>query len=627
MLTMARKKISSESRYARVRLVFAPYEDESPKDSLVRVHIRATDGEALRIKSEPFNFDAEGRNWRYFHAIPGETEWSLEFSIPEGTVDIELSVANWANKNNEKGGLEDRVQYGAIDESLTRFNSDMSNVSEVTPREVDDFFWRRDVHPGKSFTLEWETLSGPGRSLFVVKYLDSEGEELLPAEDLPVHPRYGTYFYVQEEGGEKHSKGGIEKRRRELTAPPEAKEISIHGIRWGDKPSKLVSNITLEVSGGSSFSLQDAKDSWVRELEVNDRILVLYTTAGPLDPKNKLLLRTNRLAMECADNGWKVLLVPFSRVNSTLESHRPHTNILQISTEDLPVVIDEVLQKEISGSRVFICSSRTDLLALGLQNRLQDYGWKTVYETRDDMEEFRRVGYSKWYRPGLELRYARTADALIATAPRLKERISTIAGRDDIERIPNAGPDSLFKMCADMRTVDNFLEHRSTPIVGYLGHMTSAWFDWQYLVAAAASLREITFEIIGPGVPEDIYLPSNVVVYGQLSHEDSIEIVKRWRVGLIPFIESRLTYGVDPNKAYEYVAMGLRTVSAPMGDVEQFPGVHIYRSEEEFVDSIRSAAKTPPSIEFYSSCNQFLIENSWSYRGRQFGDFLEVLTK
>ena len=53
--------------------------------------------------------------------------------------------------------------------------------------------------------------------------------------------------------------------------------------------------------------------------------------------------------------------------------------------------------------------------------------WHTVYEIRDDMEEFNRVGYSKWYSSQLEIKVAQLADKVVTVSPRLAQKIKIMA--------------------------------------------------------------------------------------------------------------------------------------------------------------------------------------------------------
>jgi glycosyltransferase involved in cell wall biosynthesis len=55
----------------------------------------------------------------------------------------------------------------------------------------------------------------------------------------------------------------------------------------------------------------------------------------------------------------------------------------------------------------------------------------------------------------------------------------------------------------------------------------------------------------------------NVVVRPAVAHEEVPRVLAGFDVGLIPFLRTTLTAGVNPNKLYEYLAAGLPVVSTP----------------------------------------------------------------
>lgn len=599
------------TRFVSIRLSFDAFEEASPKDSVIFIEAFDSLNKAVRISDTKLFHNERFANWFYLNAEKGQSECEFGFEIAEPIARLKVGFHDWEGARlSNKRVICQEVFTGDPSEA------NCLGASKTNPVPIDKVNLEYSVVGNDQYKFTWETDSAQGDALFLFTFIDENGQQLPPIEILPVHRELGAYVYAA-----KGKNANLEKALC-FKSPMRAKKLCIRGKKWAGDEVSLVSSPVLEAQKTNSNQRQ-AIQSFVEGISQEDKVLILYTTAGPLSEKNKLLLRSNRLAVDCSEHGWKVVLVPFAKVDGVEHAHMPLPGILQISEEELLEVVDQLLLKEALGPRVFVCSSRSDLNSIGIQNRLQDGGWKTVYEIRDDMEEFNRVGFSKWYRPSLEVRFAKQADGILATAPRLAERISVLSGRKDVVRIPNAGPDWTIDEAEFMRSVESFSNNRTRPIVGYLGHMTAAWFDWQNLIEVAKSNPQFKFEIIGPGVPEDLYLPSNMVALGKKTHEECISIVKHWRVGLIPFIKSRLTYGVDPNKVYEYIAFGLQTVSAPMGDVETMPGVHVYQGLEEFNLHLREAMAFVPDEEFFERCEEFLKVSRWTARGKAFRDYLE----
>ena len=156
--------------------------------------------------------------------------------------------------------------------------------------------------------------------------------------------------------------------------------------------------------------------------------------------------------------------------------------------------------------------------------------------------------------------------------------------------------------------------HEAGSVVGYVGHLTASWFDWNAVIHAARQLPEILFEIVGHGKPANISLPSNVKYLGPKTHHELQDIVKHWKVGLIPFIESPLTRGVDPNKIYEYFSWGLRVVSAKMGAVHTYPSTWVYSGQDELTNAISEAVRTSLTEEEMNRIADHAALSSWQDR-------------
>jgi glycosyltransferase involved in cell wall biosynthesis len=150
--------------------------------------------------------------------------------------------------------------------------------------------------------------------------------------------------------------------------------------------------------------------------------------------------------------------------------------------------------------------------------------------------------------------------------------------------------------------------------VGYVGHLTPAWFDWNKVNRLAERMPEVTFEIIGHGLPDHLKLPENVRFLGHKTHDELLDIVPDWQVALIPFVPSPLTFGVDPNKIYEYLALGLRTVTADMGAVRACPSTWVYTSFEGLEQSVREALCRPFSADELEQMEDFLARSTWRQR-------------
>ena len=81
---------------------------------------------------------------------------------------------------------------------------------------------------------------------------------------------------------------------------------------------------------------------------------------------------------------------------------------------------------------------------------------------------------------------------------------------------------------------------------------------------------------------------------------------------------------MDPNKVYEYLAVGLRTVTARMGSVELCPSTMVYDRTEDFVDTLLAALLEPFSMEEITRIEDFLKDSTWGKRAEVMMDIIGV---
>lgn len=276
---------------------------------------------------------------------------------------------------------------------------------------------------------------------------------------------------------------------------------------------------------------------------------------------------------------------------------------------------------------------------------LKFHGWTVIYDIMDDWEEFHNVKQASWYKKNHEIYIVDKVDICTAVACTLVNKFDK-----EIYLLPNALDSSVFKKYEKSR--NEIVESKNADIqprfkqiikfilgdktnyrtpkdykykVGYVGHLTSSWFDWDNLVEVAKNLPEYTFEIIGHSMNYDISkLPSNIMYIGPKPFEEVIKISNDWTVGIIPFKIGNLSDGVDPLKVYEYIAMGLNVVSFRMPQITNYPNVITTNSVEEFVDAIKISMNKPFD---YDLASKFLMVNTWQNRVDTLFELINNLNK
>lgn len=189
---------------------------------------------------------------------------------------------------------------------------------------------------------------------------------------------------------------------------------------------------------------------------------------------------------------------------------------------------------------------------------------RLVYDCNDAHSDFPGApGWARAYRDDL----FRAADAVVVSAERLRADAIAARGSDTGVHVIGNGVDfASFRRAAEARA--HAPSSHDSVRIGYLGAI-APWLDFE-LVAALARARPLwTFELIGPivgGVQMDVaalLTLKNVRHQPAVPHERVPEVLLDFTVGMIPFRRTALTAAVNPNKLYEYLAVGLPVVATP----------------------------------------------------------------
>jgi len=236
-------------------------------------------------------------------------------------------------------------------------------------------------------------------------------------------------------------------------------------------------------------------------------------------------------------------------------------------------------------------------------------GGVVIYDIMDEWEEFFRTGQAPWYEKTLEQELVLKADFVSAVSPALKRKFEHI--RTDIAIIGNGY--SPMVLGVDKKGIAGNGRGECV-VIGYFGHLTDAWFDWDLLFSLATQDSNYNFEIIGYGEPEwvrkKIAQFNNISLVGKVVPADLHSYVSRWKVGIIPFVQSGLSDAVDPIKIYEYLYFGLPVVVTGIGHLKDYPKTY-FATKSNIREKIAQAIADATSID---DLEDFLRKTTWEAR-------------
>ena len=318
--------------------------------------------------------------------------------------------------------------------------------------------------------------------------------------------------------------------------------------------------------------------------------------------------RPMRLARELTRRGIPVVFAYWRwSPNESIMQSTQFGNLFQIPIDILLTCANEVFASPMPTSltRFFLMEFPHPYL-FELINLANANGWITIYDVIDDWEEFAKVGQAIWYDSDIERYVALNADLVTVTCQTLADKLDDL-GMANVLVVPNALEPGSF-------TSSSFAParpRRSELIIGYFGHLTDSWFDWELVNASARRNPAWVFHVIGYGQPPGLELPPNVLLFGKVEHEMLPALTTNWNVAIIPFKRTKLAEAVDPIKVYEYLALRLPVVVTGISHLKHHPYVWVADSEEVFDQLIVKAASTELDDLRLES---FLAQNTWAKR-------------
>jgi glycosyltransferase involved in cell wall biosynthesis len=294
----------------------------------------------------------------------------------------------------------------------------------------------------------------------------------------------------------------------------------------------------------------------------------------------------------------------------------PDRLLFQSPIDATPDFLYDVLSADFGTKRKLLYASFPHELMVRYLTLAAQHGWVTIYDARDDWEEFAKVGMAKWYKPSYERYVAWHADIVTAVSRPLARKMSVLAGGRTTHVSANA-LDTTFPRPEGGRV------RGGEPVIGYFGHLTDKWFDWPLMIAAAKRYPAYKFEFAGHQAPS-LELPPNIKLLGLLGHKEIAERSRKWSLALIPFINGPLADAVDPIKIYEYLHLGLPVLASYFPQCRDYPATTISESQEEFLRNLPRCVGQRFDRE---AVERWLAENTWECRIDRYSELAEQISQ
>jgi glycosyltransferase involved in cell wall biosynthesis len=223
-----------------------------------------------------------------------------------------------------------------------------------------------------------------------------------------------------------------------------------------------------------------------------------------------------------------------------------------------------------------------------------------IYDCNDNHLAF--PGTPAWAR-GYLARIVRGVDAVVVSQRLLREEIDPLRPRRVVE-IGNGVDFALFDAAFHAPRIPDAMAALPRPRIGYAGALAE-WIDFDVLAAVAAAFPHAALVLVGPAVGARAQAEALVAAHanarwmGAVPHDELPHWVAAMDVCLIPFRSTPLTRGVNPNKLWEYLALGKPVVATDFTPFlhEHRAVVRVAADTRAFVAAVAAAIETPPDVD------------------------------
>ena len=220
-----------------------------------------------------------------------------------------------------------------------------------------------------------------------------------------------------------------------------------------------------------------------------------------------------------------------------------------------------------------------------------------------------------------ERRFAPRADAVLASAPELAERLR--AQNANVEFAPNVADTTLFASALEPGPGDAAVVELPGPRIVFTGAVVANKLDLDLIERVCALRPDWSFAFVGPVGPGDpstdvsrLHPIANLHLLGHRPYADLPAVLRAGDVAILPYKVDGEMRSVFPMKTYEYLAAGLAVVSTKLPALAQTDEVVQVDDAEAFVAALdhELSADTPERRAARSAAAQ---EHSWEGRVEQ----------
>lgn len=157
---------------------------------------------------------------------------------------------------------------------------------------------------------------------------------------------------------------------------------------------------------------------------------------------------------------------------------------------------------------------------------------------------------------------------------------------------------------------------RGKPIVGYFGALAK-WFDYDLVVMLAQRRPDYEIVLIGPDYDGSLkvleaHRPANLTLLGPVDYRALPRYACWFDAAMIPFRINDITESTSPIKLFEYMALGLPTVTTDLPECRKYESVLVAQDAGSFITLVDKALLLKSDSEYQATMKREAMQNAWS---------------
>lgn len=200
----------------------------------------------------------------------------------------------------------------------------------------------------------------------------------------------------------------------------------------------------------------------------------------------------------------------------------------------------------------------------------------------------------------------------------LTENAVVLEDFENLSRDPQQIPDAMHPVL-----------DKKKPVLGYYGALAE-WFDYDLIRALAEARPDCEIVLIGPDWGDCVEKSGiaelkNVTILPPVDYRELTLYAAWFDVAMVPFLVNEVTLATSPVKLFEYMAMGLPTVSVDLPECRKYPPVLIGEGHNGFIEKIEEALSLGDDAEYKAQLQAEAAKNTWSDRAAIIAEHLASL--